>query len=56
MKKHYKEIDYKGRAILYNFYRRNEYTVEWNGDDLVFDSEEKAKEFIDGMTVACCLR
>lgn len=32
--------------IAYNFYGRGEYTVQYMGDDIFFDSEEEAKQFI----------
>ena len=40
-------IEYKGYYIEYNFYSENEYSVQYCGDDLIFRSEEEAKEFID---------
>ena len=38
---------YKGYWITFNFYGKGEYTVQYCGDDVVFDTEEEAKEFID---------
>ena len=40
-------IDYKNYQIEYNFYGMGEYTVQYCGDDLVFNSIEEAKQFID---------
>lgn len=39
--------DYKRYTIAYNFHAKNEYTVYYQGDDLVFDTIEEAKKFID---------
>lgn len=33
--------------ITYNFYGRGEYTVQYMGDDIFFDTEEEAKQFIE---------
>ena len=38
---------YNGHWIEHNFYGNGEYTVFYNGDDVVFDTEEEAKKFID---------
>ena len=43
-------MEYKGYDIEYNFYKMNEYTVQYCGDDIVFNSLEKAKKFIDDIT------
>lgn len=40
-------IMYKGWPIEYNFYGMNEYTVQFCGDDLMFDTLDEAKQFID---------
>ena len=40
---------YKGYDIEYNFYGENEYSVQYCGDDVIFDTEEEAIEFIDGI-------
>ena len=40
---------YKGYWITFNLYGRGEYTVQDCGDDVVFDTEEEAKQFIDGL-------
>lgn len=41
------ETMYKGYWITFNFYGREEYTVQYCGDDIVFDTAEEAKEFIN---------
>lgn len=41
---------YKGYNIEYNFYGKNEYTVQYQGDDIWFKSEKEAKDFIDEIT------
>ena len=40
-------IEYNGYYIEYNIYGRNEYSVQYCGDDVIFDTEAQAKEFID---------
>lgn len=40
---------YRDFYIEYNFYGMNEYTVQYEGDDIIFDTKEKAKEFIDSL-------
>ncbi len=42
-------IAYKGFIIEYNFYNKNEYRIYYNGDDIIFDTIEKAKQFIDSL-------
>lgn len=44
----YKE--YKGYSIEYNFYGEGEYSVQYCGDDVVFNTEQEAKDFIDEVT------
>ena len=39
--------EYKGCYIEFDFYGNNEYSVQYCGDDIVFDTEEEAKAFID---------
>lgn len=39
--------EYKGYYITHNAYGNNEYTVQYDGDDCYFDSEDDAKKFID---------
>lgn len=41
--------EYKGYYIDYDFYGDGEYTVQYLGDDVVFQTEEEAKEFIDSL-------
>lgn len=43
------DIKYGGYWIAQNFYGNGEYTVQYNGDDVVFDTLEEAKAFIDEM-------
>lgn len=45
----YREELYKGYAICINFYGRNEITVQYCGDDIIFNSIDDAKSFIDGI-------
>ena len=40
-------IEYKGYYIEHGFYGGNEYTVQYCGDDIEFNSVEDAKQFID---------
>lgn len=40
-------MNYRGYVIEYNFYGQNEYTVQYCGDDVFFNTEEEAKDFID---------
>ena len=42
--------EYKGYYIEYNFYGNNEYSVQYCGDDLIFNTEDEAKQFIDEVT------
>lgn len=42
-------IEYRGYDITFNLYGKNEYTVEFCGDDVVFETEAQAKAFIDEM-------
>lgn len=41
--------EYKGYYIEFNFYGRNEYTVQYCGDDIMFQTEDEAKAFIDSI-------
>lgn len=43
---------YKGYGIDYNFYGEHEFSVQYCGDDIVFDSEDAAKTFIDEIITA----
>lgn len=40
-------IEYRGYYIDYNFYNNNEYSVEYMGDDVIFETADEAKKFID---------
>lgn len=40
-------MEYKGLYIEFNFYGSNEYTVQYCGDDVLFNTVEEAKAFID---------
>lgn len=40
---------YKGYGIDRNIYGLNEYSVQYCGDDFMFDTIEEAREFIDGL-------
>ena len=41
---------YKGFDIEYDFYGLGEYSVQFCGDDIMFNTEEEAKTFIDEVT------
>ena len=43
----YKEEEYRGYYICFNFYGQEEYTVQYCGDDFIFKTEEDARAFID---------
>lgn len=43
---------YKGYGIDYNLYGHGEYSVQYAGDDVIFPTIEKAREFIDDVTGA----
>lgn len=43
----FKCIEYKGYYIEYDFYNASEWTVQYCGDDLIFNTIEEAKAFID---------
>ena len=43
-------MEYKGLVIEFNIYGAGEYTVQYCGDDILFDSEQEAKEFIEEVT------
>ena len=38
-----------GYYIEYDFYGREEYSVQYCGDDIIFDTLEEAQAFIDGL-------
>lgn len=41
---------YKGFGIDYDIYGMNEYSVQFDGDDVMFDDVESARAFIDEVT------
>ncbi len=46
----YREEIYKGFAICFNFYGHNDISVQYCGDDVMFNSVDDAKRFIDEIT------
>ena len=42
-----KTVEYKGYGVDYDLYHTKEYTVQVDGDDLMFKSYDEAKAFID---------
>ena len=44
------ETEYNGYYITFNFYGRGEYTVQYAGDDVVFNTANEARAFIDEVT------
>lgn len=42
-----KEYEYKGFHIVFNFYGHNEYTVQCDGDDVIFMTGCEAMDYID---------
>lgn len=44
-----REKEYKGYYICFNFYGKNEITVQYCGDDIIFNTEAEAREFIDSL-------
>ena len=42
-------IKYKNYEIEYNLYKMNEYSVQYCGDDFLFESEKEAEMFIDSI-------
>lgn len=44
-------MEYKGYYIEYNFYGKKEFTVQYCGDDFWFETEEKAKDFINRIII-----
>ena len=42
--------EYKGYYIEKSFYGEGEYTVQYCGDDIWFETEEEAIKFIDEIT------
>ena len=43
-------MEYKGFYVEYDFYGRDEYTVQYCGDEIWFESKEEAIQFIDEVT------
>lgn len=43
-------FEYKGYYIEYNFYGENEWSVQYCGDDIIFNDFNEAKDFIDSVT------
>lgn len=41
--------EYKGYGIDFNIYGQNEYSVQYCGDDFMFQTMEEAKQFIDSI-------
>ena len=41
------EVEYNGYWISHNIYGSKEYTVQYQGDDVIFGTVEEAKHFID---------
>ena len=44
------EIEYRGYVIAIGFYRKDDITVQFMGDDIFFPSVAEAKSFIDDVT------
>lgn len=42
--------EYKGYYIEHNFYGENEWSVQYCGDDIIFNDFNEAKDFIDSVT------
>ena len=42
-------VEYKGYTVEYNFYGNGEYSVQYDGDDVIFNTAEEAKDFIDSV-------
>ena len=41
------EVEYNGYWISRNIYGNGEYSVQYDGDDIIFDDVNDAKDFID---------
>lgn len=41
---------YKGYGIDFNIYGRNEYSVQIDGDDIIFNTLKEAKNYIDNIS------
>lgn len=42
-------IEYNGFFIDFNVYKKNEYSIQINGDDIIFYSLDDAKKYIDNL-------
>ena len=42
--------EYKGYCIEHDFYGEGEYSVQYCGDDVIFDTQYEAERFIDEIT------
>lgn len=42
-------MEYKGYFIEYNLYGMEKYSVQYCGDDLIFNTLDQAKNFIDNV-------
>ena len=51
----FKPVEYKGYIIEYNVYGKGEWSVFVTGDDIICESLEGAKNFIDGLTMPMSL-
>ena len=45
----FKSFMYRGVEILFNFYGENSITVNYQGDDVFFETFGEAKRFIDSI-------
>lgn len=43
--------EYKGYYIEYDFYGMKEFSIQYCGDDVMFETEQAAREFIDEITM-----
>ncbi len=44
-----KSYEYKNFYVDYNIYGQGEYSVQYDGDDLIFKTPEEANAFIDSV-------
>lgn len=44
-----KPVTYKGYGVDYDIYGHGEYSVQYDGDDIMFKSFDEAKKFIDSL-------
>lgn len=45
----HKCFKYKGYDIEYNLYGKNEFTVQYCGDDYYFETKDEAEDFVDSL-------